>query len=204
MSRNHRLNPLWKKSKITSTHRNVAIVVCNVTAFSCHARYSAKNGVHLVSIVSSYFWAGKGPENEVRKNMATVWRNFRWMRLIICLFGFFWSQKVFVMAGRRPLKCDNSHWRSIDWFGSIHTENDLWNSVMERSMFDMCPFNVGDNYRGPAEGWTAVKKCRRFLSFFQRYIVRDISLAEIYRWFIEILSSILKGTRHGGQSRERL
>ena len=33
------------------------------------------------------------------------------------------------------------------------------------------------NYRGPAEGWTPVIKCRRLLSFFQRYIVRDISLA---------------------------
>ena len=40
--------------------------------------------------------------------------------------------------------------------------------------------------------------------FFQRYIVRDISLTEIYRWLIEILSAILKRTRHGGQSRERL
>ena len=42
------------------------------------------------------------------------------------------------------------------------------------------------------------------VSFFQRYIVRDISLTEIYRWLIEILSAILKSTRHGGQSRERL
>ena len=49
-----------------------------------------------------------------------------------------------------------------------------------------------------------VLKCRRFLSFFQRYIVRDILLTEIYRWLIEILSAILKSTRHGGQSRERL
>ena len=40
--------------------------------------------------------------------------------------------------------------------------------------------------------------------FFQRYIVRDISLTEIYRWLIEILCAILKRTRHGGQSRERL
>ena len=40
--------------------------------------------------------------------------------------------------------------------------------------------------------------------FFQRYIVRDISLTEIYRWLIENLSAILKRTRHGGQSRERL
>jgi len=46
---------------------------------------------------------------------------------------------------------------------------------------------------------------------FQRYIVRDISLTEIYCWLvtfarslIEILSAILKSTRHGGQSRERL
>ena len=51
----------------------------------------------------------------------------------------------------------------------------------------------------------------RFLSFFQRFIVRDISLTEIYRWLvtfvrwlIEILSAIFKTTRHGGQSREIL
>ena len=48
--------------------------------------------------------------------------NFCSMQLII---WFFWSQKVFLMAGRSPLKCDNSHWRSIDWFGTIHTE---WNA----------------------------------------------------------------------------
>ena len=47
-------------------------------------------------------------------------------------------------------------------------------------------------YRGPAEGWTPVIKCRPFLSFFQRYIVRDISLTEIYRWLSEILSAIWK------------
>ena len=40
------------------------------------------------------------------------------------------------------------------------------------------------------------------VSFFQRYIVRDISLTEIYRWLIKILSAILKSTRHGGQSRK--
>ena len=57
----------------------------------------------------------------------------------------FWSQKVFLMAGRSPLKCDNSNWLSIEWFGTIHTENGLWNSAMEPSMFDMCVFNVGDN-----------------------------------------------------------
>ena len=28
--------------------------------------------------------------------------------------------------------------------------------------------------------------------------------AEIYRWFIEILFAILKSTRYGGESRERL
>ena len=33
--------------------------------------------------------------------------------------------------------------------------------------------------------------------FFQRYIVRDISLTEIYRWLTEILSAILKSTSHG-------
>ena len=57
---------------------------------------------------------------------------------------------------------------------------------------------------GPSRRLAPVLKCRRFLSFFQRYIVRDISLTEIYRWLIEILSAILKRTRHGGQSRERL
>ena len=57
---------------------------------------------------------------------------------------------------------------------------------------------------GPSRRLAPVLKCGPFLSFFQRYIVRDISLTEIYRWLIEILSTILKSTRHGGQSRERL
>ena len=52
---------------------------------------------------------------------------------------------------------------------------------------------------GPSRRLAPVLKCRLFLSFFQRYIVRDISLTEIYRWLIEILSAILKSTRHGGQ-----
>ena len=52
-------------------------------------------------------------------------------------------------------------------------------------------------------------KMQTVLSFFQRYIVRDIPLIyrlfvtfESVRWLIEILSAILKSTR--GQSRERL
>ena len=58
-----------------------------------------------------------------------------------------------------------------------------------------------------------VIKCRRFLLFFQRYIVRIYRGLEIYRWLvtfgsarwlIEIFSAILKSTRHGGQSRGRL
>ena len=49
-----------------------------------------------------------------------------------------------------------------------------------------------------------VIKCRRFLSYFQRYVVRDISLARYFGSLIEILSAILKSTKHGGQSRERL
>ena len=57
-------------------------------------------------------------------------------------------------------------------------------------------------YRGPAEGWHRSQNADG--PFFQRYIVRDISLTEIYCWLIEILSAILKRTRHGGQSRERL
>ena len=57
---------------------------------------------------------------------------------------------------------------------------------------------------GPSRRLAPVLKCRRFLSFFQRYIVRDILLTEIYRWLTEILSAILTSTRHGGQSRERL
>ena len=57
---------------------------------------------------------------------------------------------------------------------------------------------------GPSRRLAPILKCRRFLSFFQRYIVRDISLTEIYRWLTEILSAILKSTRHGEQSRERL
>ena len=35
-----------------------------------------------------------------------------------------------------------------------------------------------------------VLKCRRFLSFFQRYIVRDISLTEIYRWLVTLARSL--------------
>ena len=59
---------------------------------------------------------------------------------------------------------------------------------------------------GPSRRLTPVIKCNAFLCF-QSYIVRDISLTEIYRWlvtFIEILSAILKSTRYGGESRERL
>ena len=57
-----------------------------------------------------------------------------------------------------------------------------------------------------------VLKCRRFLSFFQRYIVRDTSLTEIYRWLVTLARSLksyrpfskaLEG-RPGGHSRERL
>ena len=52
---------------------------------------------------------------------------------------------------------------------------------------------------GPSRRLAPVIKCNAFLCF-QSYIVRDISLTEIYRWLIEILSAILKRTRHGGQS----
>ena len=45
-------------------------------------------------------------------------------------------------------------------------------------------------YRGPAEGWHRSQNADG--PFFQRYIVRDISLTEIYCWLIEILSAILK------------
>ena len=50
-------------------------------------------------------------------------------------------------------------------------------------------------------------KCRRFLSFFQRYIVRDISLTEMYHRLVTFGSArwlILKSKRHqrhGGQLR---
>ena len=37
---------------------------------------------------------------------------------------------------------------------------------------------------GPSRRLAPVLKCRRVLSFFQRYIVRDISLTEIYRWLV--------------------
>ena len=59
---------------------------------------------------------------------------------------------------------------------------------------------------GPSRRLAPVIKCNAFLCFHS-YIVRDISLTEIYRWlvtFIEILSAILKSTRYGGESRERL
>ena len=58
---------------------------------------------------------------------------------------------------------------------------------------------------GPSRRLTPVIKCNAFLCF-QSYIVRDISLTEIYRWLvtvIDILSAILKSTRYG-ESRERL
>ena len=69
---------------------------------------------------------------------------------------------------------------------------------------------------GPRRRLAPVIKCNAFLSF-QSYIVRDISLTKIYRWLatfgsvrwdlslvIEMLSAILKSTRYGGESRERL
>ena len=52
---------------------------------------------------------------------------------------------------------------------------------------------------GPSRRQAPVIKCNAFLCF-QSYIVRDISLTEIYRWlvtFIEILSAILKSTSGG-------
>ena len=42
----------------------------------------------------------------------------------------------------------------------------------------------GLNYRGPAEGWTRVIKCRRFLSFF------NVTLLGIYRWLKYIAGSL--------------
>ena len=53
--------------------------------------------------------------------------------------------------------------------------------------------------RRPSRRQAPVIKCNAFLCF-QSYIVRDISLTEIYRWlvtFIEILSAILKSTSGG-------
>ena len=52
---------------------------------------------------------------------------------------------------------------------------------------------------GPSRRLAPVIKCNAFLCF-QSYIVRDISLTEVYRWlvtFIEILSTILKSTSRG-------
>ena len=57
---------------------------------------------------------------------------------------------------------------------------------------------------GPSRRLDTGHKMQTVSVFFQRYIVRDISVTEIYRWLIEILSAILNNTRHGGQSRERL
>ena len=59
------------------------------------------------------------------------------------------------------------------------------------SFFELLP--------GPSRRLAPVIKCNAFLCF-QSYIVRDISLTEIYRWlvtFIEILSAILKSTSGG-------
>ena len=41
-------------------------------------------------------------------------------------------------------------------------------------------------YRGPAEGWTPVIKCRRFLSFF------NVTLLGIYRWRLRYIAGSLK------------
>ena len=135
MSRNHRLNPLWKKSKdnrhtskccgVMSPHRKehqthflfIFLILLRVYCASWRApslpgarsiqvKFSEisvqnlmdrfgptaekfrKNGSTFwggprfpVGPVPSYFWPGEGPENEVRKSMATI--NFCWMRLII-------------------------------------------------------------------------------------------------------------------------
>ena len=77
----------------------------------------------------------------------------------------------------------------------------LMNSLVLRGKTNYKHYNL---LPAPSRRLAPVLKCRRFLSFFQRYIFRDISLTEIYRWLIEILSAILKSTRRGGQSRERL
>ena len=62
------------------------------------------------------------------------------------------------------------------------------------------PFGIASSFLpGPSRRQAPVIKCNAFLCF-QSYIVRDISLTEIYRWlvtFIEILSAILKSTSGG-------
>ena len=84
------------------------------------------------------------------------------------------------------------------WLDCLCTYNGIFPSLVNgrEGVFRFLP--------GSSRRLAPVLKCRRFLSFFQRYIVRDILLTELYRWLIEILSAILKSTRHGGQSRERL
>ena len=80
-------------------------------------------------------------------------------------------------------KQKNNHARGVGVGGGARME--LQSLFRKTKQLIKIPF-----YRGPAEGWTPVIKCRPFLSLFQRYIVRDISLTEIYRWLSEILSAI--------------
>ena len=44
------------------------------------------------------------------------------------------------------------------------------------------------NYRGLPKAGTGLKM--QTVSFFQRYIVRDISLTEIYRWLVTLARSL--------------
>ena len=54
----------------------------------------------------------------------------------------------------------------------------------------MSAFNRGFITGAQPKAGTGLKM--QTVRFFQRYIVRDISLTEIYRWLIEISSAILK------------
>ena len=75
------------------------------------------------------------------------------------------------------LKCKNAR-RLLLEYSRFKTSNLLW-------LYKNKTLITGVSRRR-----APVLKCRRFLSFFQRYIVRDISLTEIYRWLVTLARSL--------------
>ena len=91
-----------------------------------------------------------------------------------------------------------AHWLHSHWSTNVSRANAplFYTTVGSKSI----PTNGSHHFLpGPSRRQAPVIKCNAFLCF-QSYIVRDISLTEIYRWlvtFIEILSAILKSTSGG-------